>query len=40
MLRANRGEVIAILEPSRTAKSTFLRGLNLRDQSSGGPIEP
>ena len=32
------GEVIAIIGPSGTGKSTFLRCLNLLDQPSGGSI--
>lgn len=34
-----RGEVISIIGPSGTGKSTFLRCLNLLDQPSGGRIE-
>lgn len=34
-----KGEVISIIGPSGTGKSTFLRCLNLLDQPSGGRIE-
>ena len=34
-----KGEVISIIGPSGTGKSTFLRCLNLLDQPSGGKIE-
>jgi polar amino acid transport system ATP-binding protein len=34
----NKGEVISIIGPSGTGKSTFLRCLNLLDQPSGGSI--
>ncbi len=34
-----KGEVIAIIGPSGTGKSTFLRCLNLLEQPSGGTIE-
>ena len=34
----NKGEVVAIIGPSGTGKSTFLRCLNLLDQPSGGSI--
>ncbi len=34
-----KGEVISIIGPSGTGKSTFLRCLNLLDQPSGGSIE-
>jgi len=34
-----RGQVISIIGPSGTGKSTFLRCLNLLDQPSGGRIE-
>jgi len=33
-----RGEVISIIGPSGTGKSTFLRCLNLLEQPSGGSI--
>ena len=33
-----KGEVISIIGPSGTGKSTFLRCLNLLDQPSGGSI--
>lgn len=33
-----KGEVISIIGPSGTGKSTFLRCLNLLDQPSGGQI--
>jgi polar amino acid transport system ATP-binding protein len=35
----NRGEVISIIGPSGTGKSTFLRCLNLLETPSGGSIE-
>ncbi len=35
----DQGEVISIIGPSGTGKSTFLRCLNLLDQPSGGHIE-
>ena len=34
-----KGEVVSIIGPSGTGKSTFLRCLNLLDQPSGGSIE-
>jgi len=33
-----KGEVISIIGPSGTGKSTFLRCLNLLDQPTGGKI--
>jgi polar amino acid transport system ATP-binding protein len=33
-----KGEVVSIIGPSGTGKSTFLRCLNLLDQPSGGSI--
>lgn len=37
-IEIKKGEVIAIIGPSGTGKSTFLRCLNLLDQPSGGAI--
>ena len=34
----NAGEVISIIGPSGTGKSTFLRALNLLDPPTGGSI--
>ena len=37
-IHIKKGEVISILGPSGTGKSTFLRCLNLLDPPSGGKI--
>jgi len=37
-IEIKKGEVISIIGPSGTGKSTFLRCLNLLDQPSGGSI--
>src|SRR5438477_9127049 len=37
-LRANQGDIIAIIGGSGSGKSTFLRCLNLLEQPSGGSI--